>query len=121
MLQIGTPVVPKLDAEMVGTRSASESEMRIAVVEPSQAVTLERVYRAFERDRRVDARAHPLSLLIADGTLVIEGEVEDDDAKDRAVQIAREQPSVRRVVDRITTSYGASLRRRRPRPRRPGP
>jgi hypothetical protein len=75
--------------------------MRNSVAEPSQAATLQRVYRALERDRQVDAGAHPMSLLISDGTLVIEGEVTDEDAKERAVEIARETVAVRRVVNRL--------------------
>jgi osmotically-inducible protein OsmY len=107
-----------------GTRAALFVGMRNNIDDSSQAATLERVYRALERDSRVDVGAHPLSLLIADGTLVIEGEVADEDARERAVEIARSQRAVRRVVDRMVvkrravkraTSSSTSLRHLRPR------
>lgn len=74
--------------------------MRTALAQDEPRAVLERLRKTLERDRRVNARAHPLTLSLEDGTLVIEGEVADVPAKTRAVELAQRSPGVRRVVDR---------------------
>lgn len=67
----------------------------------TDASIVEHVCRALEADPYVDARAHPLSLAFAEGTLVMEGELVDVAAKTRAVELAQVFPEVRRVVDHL--------------------
>jgi osmotically-inducible protein OsmY len=75
--------------------------MRTAPAQDEPGAVLERIRKTLERDRRVKARAHPLTLSLEDGTLVIDGEVADLPAKTRAVELARSFPEVQRVVDRM--------------------
>jgi len=75
--------------------------MRPVDVETTPASIIEHVWSAFERDPRIDVRAHPLTLALENGTLVIEGELADVAAKTHAVELAQVFPEVHRVVDRI--------------------
>lgn len=84
------------------------SLLREAVAPPERDV-LNRVHAALEFDRRLDGRAHRLSLAFADGVLTLDGEVGDVPSKKHALRDAASVPEVRWVVDHVRVAPSASM------------
>ncbi len=62
---------------------------------------LEAVRKALYSEARIDLAHHPIHLMLADGALVIEGEVADFAAKKLALERAAAVADVRGIVDRL--------------------
>jgi osmotically-inducible protein OsmY len=56
---------------------------------------------ALERDARIDLDRFPIRVELADGSWVLEGEVESVSAKKLALRLARSTPAVTSIVDRL--------------------
>lgn len=63
--------------------------------------TLEAVRRALQSEARIDLPHHPIRLTLAEGDLVVDGEVADIAAKKLALEQAAATADVRGIIDRL--------------------
>ncbi len=71
--------------------------------------TIEAVRRALRSEARIDLPHHPIRLALAEGDLVIEGEVADVAAKKLALERAAAVADVRGIVDRLRVAPAERL------------
>jgi len=62
---------------------------------------IKKVHGLLERERRINLHRHPVRIDIAEGAVVLEGEVEDIAAKKLALELAAGVTDVRGVIDRL--------------------
>jgi osmotically-inducible protein OsmY len=63
--------------------------------------TIKRVRQALEHEPRINLHRHPVSVDLADGAVILEGEVGDVGAKKLALELAAAVEGIRGVIDRL--------------------
>jgi osmotically-inducible protein OsmY len=73
---------------------------------PNRDAIVRQVQGALERERRINLHRFPIRIRVAEGAVVLEGEVEDIAAKKLALELAGAVEGIRGVVDRLRVAPG---------------